>query len=230
MSIVCETYQFRPEEFARAVAPYITALKENERDECRLLSKSVVDLFESDPKVEKISLEFGSWDTVEVRKAVAEDLLSQRYIGWMLSLLLYGEFLNVKSDIIGGYNKTTMLGQYLQTIGWTEYETSLLIRGRDFTEFARKYIYLNEGPETIPDYWNHVYPMSTAAEEGWLDTPDVKKLATKLIEDEKKLSSTGIPAIADFNLEWALKSYQDTKRAYLKALEAGCGLCIICSG
>lgn len=230
MTIICKAYLFEPSNFATAVAPYVTAIKEDRKRGYGLLCAAVIDLFEHNPNVERISLNYGAYDIEGVREAVAEDNSSQSYIGWMLSFLLYGQFHHAKPYNIGGTNSTRLLRQYLLTIGWDERDTLLLVEGRSFVEFSQMYIYSSTEVVDIPDYWKHVYPTSTGASEGWLSPSDVERLAARLVEDEKKLPPAKRFGIPNFGMKSILEDYQSTKLAYLAAREAGCGLCIICSG
>ena len=61
MAISYDCYPFKPDEFAAAIAPYVSKLAEGQQG-LAMLRTGAIALFDSDSNVRKLASEYGGWD------------------------------------------------------------------------------------------------------------------------------------------------------------------------
>jgi hypothetical protein len=225
MAIHHDAYLFQPFDLAAAVEPYLTALGESQEAFNRLRSE-VSRLFNENPQVREIAGEYGAWDKQGVMESMSEDpIYNPQAIGFLLIFLVYASVQGPKPHFLGLRGESHLLRQVLADLGWDAYESKIAVYGHDFHHFAEKWLY-KDAAHPIPDYWNHVDPMSTGGRAGWLDKSDVQFLCDKLIKYEDRILNFKL----DPSKEVIEGLYRFAKEMYTQAIINNTGLCLIVSG
>jgi hypothetical protein len=230
MAIYHDAYHFKPDEFADTVLPFVRELQKRAEGQ-QQLHEAVLERFEQSSRAQALAMEYGGWDIGTLYDVAArpEPNRPQDTARWIL-FLLYDYLYPVPSEL-GLQDKWRVMGSILDGLGWHTSDRPLLIHGHSFGYFAQVWIADRAESQAYAkgdlEYWEHVWPGSTASQIGWLDYADVRRLLHKLETDQTRLAEVTLQSI---DAETIRQSYQLALQMLRSASEARCGLCLITSG
>lgn len=234
MSITHEAYLFKPSEFADEVLPFTKAMTEDASNE-RQLDEKVIRLYEDNPRVSRLAIEYGGWDGQSLYDAIEHARQSGRTnVSLWLIFMIYGHTSLQPGEL--GLGLWWLIEKVLAALHWHPSDIADLVHGHSFGYFAQ--LMIIDKIEIMPDqkldfqYWEAIRPASTGATIGWLGYADVKRLREKLMTEEFWLvevdwQAWNIPFITHQAIQ---KEYQAALHMLTIASETQSGLCLITSG
>ena len=227
MSLIHDAYLFRPEEFAKAIAPLVQT---TEPGSSRRIVNYVLELFDHSDSVRALAVEYGSWTKLGLEELLAlVDLEDPHEIGFWVMFMLY-DYIYSKPEELGLGSSWQSMEGALRVLRWHEDEIKLLVHGRPLVEIAECLVSKVSNPEMpVAAFWAELLPNSTCAEAGWLDVSDIEPLQHHLQVSQSVLS--GLPLrLSEANTTKLFTVFESALKMLEAAKQAQTGLLLIIGG
>lgn len=230
MGIFHDAYLFQPENFAKAVMPYVDALKKSEKG-YSLIRNAAISLYDSNSQVRLLTEQYGGWDkNVIVSQVSLYYSQDPKDIAFWFVFFLYSHCLG-KPHALGLGNNWRFFAHTLRTLGWNEVDIRILTEGNKFVDLAPQPLSQNgENSNGVMgmEYWKHINPFSQNGQAGWISFQEVQKLFEKVKDDKERLND--IVKITQGDHQLLQRAFHAAFEMLMAAEKSYCGLCIIISG